>query len=378
MASCVLRLRTVGACSFLLLLAKSSSFGQPPFFGTAFVDPDIIVASDYSTFESLSYVGIEERFVFDRRDDDFSTKEMHIFDATFVDDLSIEVQVNSLDFADSGEAGTLATTYADSVGRLPTSLRTDVETMWIHDGFEPFGGGNNNILIHVDQAVDYGVYLEEVLVHEATHTSFDADHAAAAGWLSAQDADETFISEYAEDFPNGEDVSETLLMWLAVRYRSPRIDTATRTTIETAIPNRLAYLDALSFASFPQPLFGDYNGDNAVDAADYVMWRDNLGSDYYLNNSGNESDDSAGVVDTADYDLWRSRFGQTPGSGAAFAAPATVPEPFVVVTLLAAALAVSGRRRALCTSIARRTKASRESYDNPLLALRALIHFLPG
>lgn len=171
MVPCDLRLRLVWVCAFLVLLTGPSSFGQPPFSGTAFVDPDIIVSSDYSTFESLSYAGIAERSVFDRRDDAFSMKEMHIFDATFADGLAIEVQVNSLDFADSGEAETLAVTYADSVGRLPTSLREDVETMWIHDGFEPFGGGNNNILIHVEQALDYGDYLEEILFHEATHTS---------------------------------------------------------------------------------------------------------------------------------------------------------------------------------------------------------------
>ena len=342
-----LRLRPVWACAFLLLLASPSSFGQPPFFGTAFVDPDIIVPSDWSTFESLSYVGIEERFVFDRRDNDFSTKEMHIFDATFADSLTIEVQVNSLDFADSSEAETLAVTYADSVGRLPTSLREDVETMWIHDGFQPFGGGNNNILIHVEQAVDYGEYLEEILFHEATHTSYDADHAAAAGWLAAQDADDTFISEYAEDYPNQEDVAESLLMWFAVRHRSPRIDSSTRDAIEAAIPNRLDYFDGLPFSTYGQPLFGDYNGDTIVDAADYIVWRDNLGTGYYLNNSGDESDDSSAVVDVADYNLWRARFGQTAGSGTAIDSSSTapVPEPAAGAMLLTGMLAMFCRRR---------------------------------
>jgi hypothetical protein len=349
MAPGVLRLSPVWACALLVLLAGPSSFGQPPFGGTAFVDPDIIVSSDWSTFESLSYVGIEERFVFDRRDNDFSTKEMHIFAATFADGLAIEVQVNSLDFADSGEAETLATTYADSVGRLPTSLRADVETMWIHDGLEPFGGGNNNILIHVDQAVDYGDYLEEILFHEATHTSYGPEHDAAAGWLAAQVADGTYISDYAEDYPDREDVAESLLMWFAVRHRSPRINSSPRDAIEAAIPSRLDYFDGLPFSTYGQPLFGDYNGDTIVDAADYVVWRDNLGSSYYLNNSGNESDGSSAIVDAADYDLWRARFGQTAGSGAAIdsSSTAAVPEPAVSVMLLTAILVMFCRRRAV-------------------------------
>ena len=69
--------------------------------------------------------------------------------------------------------------YGEEIGRLPTALRKDVETVWIHKGVELFGGGNNNLLIHTGQAVDY-IYegiLEEVLVHEAAHTSLDTYHA---------------------------------------------------------------------------------------------------------------------------------------------------------------------------------------------------------
>ena len=61
--------------------------------------------------------------------------------------------------------------YAKEIGRLPVVLRKDLETVWIHQGVELFGGGNNNILIHTGQSVNYindGI-LEETLVHEAAH-----------------------------------------------------------------------------------------------------------------------------------------------------------------------------------------------------------------
>jgi hypothetical protein len=64
---------------------------------------------------------------------------------------------------------------------------------------------------------------------------------------------------------------------------------------------------------------GDYNGDGAVDAGDYVVWRKGLGTLYTQ----------------ADYNVWRSRFGQTAGSGANANTP--VPEPASVWLLLAAA-----------------------------------------
>ncbi|MGW8323491.1 MAG: hypothetical protein ACWGSD_18250, partial [Thermodesulfobacteriota bacterium] len=143
--------------------------------------------------------------------------------------------------------------YAEVIGRLPTVLRSQVETVSIHLGTEPFGGGNNNILIHTGQADAYvtsGI-LEETFVHEATHTSLDPSHRSSPGWLAAQAADPTFISTYARDFPNREDLAETFLLYLAVRYRSDRITTQLANQILQTIPNRIAYLDAQSFDVHP-------------------------------------------------------------------------------------------------------------------------------
>ncbi len=80
------------------------------------------------------------------------------------------------------------------------------------------------------------------------------------------------------------------------------------------------------FAGLP----GDYNHDNSVDAADYVVWR---------NNSGTQQE----------YDTWRAHFGETAGSGAAAGhsnlsnSPATyyaVPEPNTI--MLAVSVLMSG------------------------------------
>jgi hypothetical protein len=69
-------------------------------------------------------------------------------------------------------------------------------------------------------------------------------------------------------------------------------------------------------------LAGDYNGNGAVDAADYIVWRNTLDqSGTNLPADGN----SDGVVDNGDLDFWRSRFGNSLNGGAATAA--AVPEP---------------------------------------------------
>ena len=225
---------------------------SPPFSGTIFIDPDIILPSDPSAFTGLEYTGQGSRTMFDRRVNNWITVNAFLFDAGFDDGLTAEVQVNP-EFQNADSAEVHAERYARVIGQLPTTLRRDVETVWIHKGVNPFGGGNNNLLIHTGQGALYEAdgILAETFVHEASHTSLDADHAASAGWLAAQQNDPTFISTYARDNPNREDVAESFLPYLAVRYRSDRISTDLQNTIASTIPNRIAYFDGLDLDMYP-------------------------------------------------------------------------------------------------------------------------------
>ena len=225
---------------------------DPPFSGTIFIDPDIITSSDPSTFDDAVYAGQDWRAMFDRRVNDWVNVYAFLFDASYDDGLNCEIQVNP-EFGSSDAAMVEALFYGTEIGRLPTVLRTDVETVWIHQGTELFGGGNNNILIHTGQTELYiadGI-LEETLVHESTHTSLDEYHATSSDWISAQEADGEFISTYAQDNPFQEDVAESFLTWLAVRYRSDRISQSILDTIIQTIPNRLEYFDNQSFNMYP-------------------------------------------------------------------------------------------------------------------------------
>ncbi|WP_442484864.1 endonuclease I family protein [Aeoliella sp. SH292] len=89
-------------------------------------------------------------------------------------------------------------------------------------------------------------------------------------------------------------------------------------------------------------LEGDFNDDGFVDLADYVVWRDNLGSSHGL--AGNGVDD--GIVDALDYAAWKSNFGAILSTSTA---TTTVPEPStnVCIALLGLAMfAASKMRRA--------------------------------
>ncbi len=225
---------------------------DPPFGGTIFIDPDIITPEDPSTFVALEPTGRGLRTMYDRRVADWVQVEAFLFEATFDDGFTVEIQVNP-EFATEAASRQVAEQFAGPIGQLPTALRMDVEAVWIHRGVQPFGGGNRSLLIHTGQAdlyIDQGI-LEETFVHEAAHTSLDADHAEAAGWLAAQQADPTFISNYARDHPIREDIAESFLPYLAVRYRADRISASLRATIEETIPNRIAYFDSLGLVMYP-------------------------------------------------------------------------------------------------------------------------------
>ncbi len=241
-----------------LAVARTPQAADPPYHGTVWVDPDIISSSDPTAFQEIAAAGRGERTMFDRRVSGWITVNAYLFIAQFDDGLTAEVQVNP-EFGSASAALAEANKYGRVIGRLPTVLRTDVETVWIHKGNHLLGGGNDNILIHVDHAENSKKkgFLEEELVHEGAHTSLDPKHSAALDWISAQKGDGNFISTYARDYPKREDIAESFLSYLAVRYRSARISQSYEQTILKTIPNRIAYFGAQSFDDAMYPVNAD-------------------------------------------------------------------------------------------------------------------------
>jgi hypothetical protein len=85
-------------------------------------------------------------------------------------------------------------------------------------------------------------------------------------------------------------------------------------------------------------LAGDYNDDGIVNAADYVTWRNNLGTGSLPNETV-----SIGEIDAADYEVWRDSFQAQ--AQAASTQNATVPEPGTMLLLLIVISVAIGRIR---------------------------------
>jgi hypothetical protein len=104
---------------------------------------------------------------------------------------------------------------------------------------------------------------------------------------------------------------------------------------------------AVDYIATPAGVPGDYNQNGIVDAADYVFWRNVLGTAAAL---PNRDPGQAGNIGQADYDFWRRNFGKTSGAGSGdLAGASAVPEPasalLLTVSCLLFGLAVSRARR---------------------------------
>ena len=87
-------------------------------------------------------------------------------------------------------------------------------------------------------------------------------------------------------------------------------------------------------------LVGDYNGTRIVDAAGYVVWRDNLGGTTILPN-----ETTPGAVTQEDYLVWKTNFGMTAVSTGSLSG-AVVPEPSSLLQMMGlAVVGICGRHR---------------------------------
>jgi hypothetical protein len=87
----------------------------------------------------------------------------------------------------------------------------------------------------------------------------------------------------------------------------------------------------------PVDVIGDFNQNGRIDAGDYTDWRDNLGREENLPNSGVLT----GPVGQDHYELWKVAFGNAGNGSVSIASGGQVPEPSALLIAFFA-LAISG------------------------------------
>ena len=229
---------------------------EPPFSGTMWDLPDLIKSSDYTIYSTSSYQGIETRLFYDKSIPDFINYPAHVYKVNFGDDLSIDFEIYT-EFTQQ-EAGNIEQKYAPLIGQLGKDLRKNIISFEFLKGQEVASAQRTddlnyaNITFHTEWLTNVvetrpdGDKTEELLIHESAHLSIDPYVYGQQEWTDAVNLDGNYLSTYAKDNPNSEDVAETFQAYIAVKYFPDRISNSLRDTILSVCLNRFKYFDSLN------------------------------------------------------------------------------------------------------------------------------------
>lgn len=214
-----------------------------PFDSTADTVFDIIRASDPSTYLCLEDRGRGIRQMWDKRVDAEFDLDAYLFRAYFSDAPPVDIIVNP-EFGSQGSARTEALRYPKALGRLPFLVRSGLTQIGIHKGRPTYSAGPGKMFVYA-QRTDIRLAqnrLEESLFHESVHASLDRTYARAPIWQDAQAADDAFLTDYAADHPDSEDLAETMLFAYAVLVHPGRIPPVDTDVIARTVPARIAVI----------------------------------------------------------------------------------------------------------------------------------------
>ncbi|MEX2092597.1 MAG: hypothetical protein WD971_07955 [Pirellulales bacterium] len=256
----------------------------------------------------------------------------------------------------SGSSGPFTSPENDYIAATTAQFKSAVETRGESSGFARWGGSlavDNNANWHFNHTTAPTGGKSDfysVVLHELAHA---IGLGASQEWQNLVSG-ATFVgtqamTQYSQGGPVPLNSAADTGHWSSVNTGSTVYggSTAQQPLMVSALPantrRQLTNLDAASLVdigweiALPQPVPGDYNHNGIVDAADFTIWRNTLGSTTDLRANGNNSGASAGKIDQADYAFWKSNFGDTSGSGAGSIALG-VPEPASLLLLVTAAL----------------------------------------
>ena len=199
-----------------------------------------------------------------------------VFHASYSDGSMVEFLANP-EYGSSERAKPDINFWAEMFGSVPIFMRKDARVsvhMANKCGFA-YSGNENHFLVYsgtiktrgtlfyetfdvysitnidpnvavYNEVYDYPgqAQAEEILIHEGAHAAIDHLVKDDPNWQFAQESDGRYISYYARNNSEREDIAESFLAWMILRFGrsySARFDL----TILETIPNRIAYFDDL-------------------------------------------------------------------------------------------------------------------------------------
>ncbi|SFD34664.1 hypothetical protein [Algibacter pectinivorans] len=223
-----------------------------PLFNNSIVSTkiDFIKSSDPDAFLNLSYKGQEKKEMPDSRSNQLFDQNTYVFEAIFTDNIKIEIWVHS-SFASTSVAQQYASKVAGPLGKLPNLMRTKINHIVLlkGDGTNSSEDEGGFIILYSDK-IDTRIVnndLEETVFHESAHVSFDIPYVKSGNtWKQLQTNDNNnFITVYAKNNPNREDLAEFALFAYTMIVHPNRLSSEIEDWVETNNPNRLAFFKTI-------------------------------------------------------------------------------------------------------------------------------------
>ncbi len=217
-----------------------------PLFKNSIVSTDIdfITSEDSNTFLSLQYLGQMEQEMPDKRNEILMDDKTFVFEASFTDGSIVEIWAHS-SFDKFSEAEKYAQMLTGPLGKLPEIMRSRLLHVVIHKGDETaFGESEGHFFVLYSDNMETRISnhdLEETVFHESVHATLESTYKNNETWLKAQEDDGNFITEYAANNPDKEDLPETAIFAYTILKYPGRLPADVEKWINDYIPNRLAF-----------------------------------------------------------------------------------------------------------------------------------------
>lgn len=210
---------------------------------------DLIRPTDPSAFGCLVDLGTGPGEFYDKVIDELVFPEdTHFFEARYTDGSIVEIRIHPELLVDTAPVDQ-AERIALPIGLLPAELRAGIERVGFLDGdaTAQADGGGEGIHLYEDNVTvrESTNRLEETLFHESVHTSLDDTYASSAEWTAAQEADGEYLTEYAAQESDREDLAETALYTWALQHHPDRISPEDADAWTAQIPRRLAFFESI-------------------------------------------------------------------------------------------------------------------------------------
>lgn len=233
------------------MLYITNLHAQDPLFPNSVVsnDIDFILDEDPDAFESLAFIGRQNKEMpGDPNGGGLFDTNTFVFRASFTDGGTLEIWCHS-SFLTQAAAQEYAEKLCPRLGKLPDFQRNLLNHVVIHNGDSgAFAEIEGQFFILYSDNMDDRISthdLEETVFHESVHASYQFMYQNDPSWLNAQSSDPTFVTDYAQNNPQIEDMAESALFAYTLLSYPDRLEEDIENWLLENIPNRLAWFGML-------------------------------------------------------------------------------------------------------------------------------------